>query len=127
MKKFKPSPIGQSTRHIQGILEKLADYLSHNNEKFREECEDVFASLPAHAITPLPMCYEVLCGGSRDRPPKATTSRLAMLVRIMDKFPLTESADTVIDFATRYLEDKNSDVRTQAAEVMAKVSQEVGY
>lgn len=51
MKKCRPKQIGAANKHVRYVLERLAEYLGHNNEKFREECEDVFASLPSHALT----------------------------------------------------------------------------
>jgi len=50
-----------------------------------------------------------------------------MIARIVGKFHLDTSADMVIDFAVKFLEDKNSEIRSAAAEVMAKVSRDVGY
>lgn len=35
MKKFRPGPIGAASKNIQQIMEKLSDYLGHNNEKLR--------------------------------------------------------------------------------------------
>lgn len=38
MKKMKPKALGPTSKNIHYILQRLSDYLGHNNEKFKEEC-----------------------------------------------------------------------------------------
>lgn len=59
--------------------------------------------------------------------PKITIGRLNMLTRMVGKFKIGKSEDIVIEFCKRHLEDKSSDVRTAAVNLMAAISQEIGY
>lgn len=88
MKKFKPAQIGAASKHVQYILEKLGDYIGHNNEKLRETCEDVLVSLPAHPLTSRDLCYDLLCEGISSKPPKVVTARLLMLSKMIGKYRL---------------------------------------
>jgi hypothetical protein len=35
LKKFRPANIGVTAKNVKYILEKISDYLGHNNDKFR--------------------------------------------------------------------------------------------
>lgn len=127
MKKVRPPPQGNTQKHVLFILEKLVEYLGHNNQKFREECEDVFASLPSHLLTPSEMCYQVLCETGKDRFPKVTVGRLKMIERIMAKYEMGSSSAMIIEFGKNYLQDKHNDIRTAAIDLMVQISKEIGY
>ncbi len=59
--------------------------------------------------------------------PRIVTGKLNMLSRLIDKYKISEEVDDLIDFGKRYLEDKNSDVRTAAVNFIAALSKEMGY
>jgi hypothetical protein len=63
----------------------------------------------------------------REKMPRIVTGKLNMLSRLIDKYKISEEVDDLIDFGKRYLEDKNSDVRTAAVNFIASLSKEMGY
>lgn len=50
-----------------------------------------------------------------------------MMSRLIAKYKLSNEVDEIIDFGKRYLEDKNSEVRTAAVNLMVELSKEMGY
>jgi hypothetical protein len=50
-----------------------------------------------------------------------------MLSEMVVKFKMGKCEDIIIEFCKRFLEDKNSDIRTAAVALMVKISREVGY
>lgn len=127
MKKYRPKALGSANKNIRYILQRLSDYLGHTNEKFRETCEDVYASLPVHPLTSRQLCMEVLMSNSKEKVPRVLTGKLNMLSRLVNKYKFDEEVDDLIDFGKKYLEDKNSEVRTAAVNFMAALSKEMGY
>lgn len=50
-----------------------------------------------------------------------------MLARIVEKYSVSAEVDDLIDFGKKHVEDKNSDVRGGAVNLLAKLSREMGY
>ena len=103
MKKLKPNSSSSTSKFIEVILTQLADYLGHSNEKFREICEDVFSSLPAHTLTNKDLCFEILCKNTKDKRPRVIVGRLTTFGRIVSKFAAEGAMEGLIDFGKRYL------------------------
>ena len=40
---------------------------------------------------------------------------------------MDKNADVIIDYAKKFLDDKNNDVRSTAGDLVVKISNEVGY
>lgn len=58
---------------------------------------------------------------------KITAGRLNMIAAIIEKYHVSIEVDDLIDFGKKYLEDRNSEVRSAAINVIAKLSKEMGY
>jgi len=50
-----------------------------------------------------------------------------MIAAIIEKYHVSIEVDDLIDFGKKYLEDRNSEVRSAAVNVIAKLSKEMGY
>lgn len=48
----------------------------------------MLVSLPAHPLTARDLCYDLLCEGIKEKPPKVVTARLLMLARMISKYRL---------------------------------------
>lgn len=59
--------------------------------------------------------------------PRIVSGKLSMLSRLIEKYKLSSEVDDIIDFGKKYLEDKNSEVRTAAVNLMVTLSKEMGY
>lgn len=72
------------------------------------------------------LCYDILCDSThaaiKDKLPKITVGRLNMLNRIISKYTIGKSEKMILDFCKKFLEDKNSDIRSTAVNLMAKIS-----
>lgn len=54
----------------------------------------------------------------REKMPKITAGRLRMLATIIEKYHISVEVDDMIDLGKRYLEDKNSEVRSAAVNLL---------
>lgn len=123
MKKLKPPAGNPFSQFIDEILDKINDYLGHSNEKVRRTTEEVYLNLPTYQLTNKDTCYESLTKqGKREKPPKILTGRLKMLNQLIGNFQMGKSYDTVIKYAIKYADDKNSDVRNTAIQLICTIS-----
>ncbi len=60
MKKMKPQGNSLNLPQVEYILDKMADYLGHNNEKIRSSTENVYSNLPVYHLTNKEVCYRSL-------------------------------------------------------------------
>ncbi len=60
--------------------------------------------------------------GKRDKPPKITTGRLKMLGKLIQDYQLGTNYEDIINYAVKYADDKNNDVRTSAVQLLALIS-----
>lgn len=69
------------------------------------------------------MCYKALTVlGKRDKPPKILTGRLKMIDTIVGNYQLGKNYEQVINFAVKYADDKNNDVRNSAISLICTIS-----
>lgn len=101
----------------------MNDYLGHTNEKIKRTTEEIYHNLPQYQLTNKDVCYKTLTVlGKRDKPPKILTGRLKMLDTIVGNYQLGKNYDNVINFAVKYADDKNSDVRNSAIALICTIS-----
>ena len=73
-------------------------------------------------------CYKALTViGKRDRPPKILAGRLKTLTKLVSNYQLGHDYESVIQYAVKYADDKNNDVRTWAINLLVNVAGEIGY
>lgn len=60
--------------------------------------------------------------GKRDKPPKILTGRLKILSQLVSNYQLGKNYEGVIKYAIKYADDKNSDVRNSAIQLICTVS-----
>jgi hypothetical protein len=74
------------------------------------------------------VCYESLTKlGKRDKPPKVLTGRLKTLSQLIGNYQLSKNYENVIRYSLKYADDKNSEVRTAAIQLICTISNEIGY
>lgn len=74
------------------------------------------------------VCYDSLTRvGKRDKPPKILSGRLRTLSQLVNGFQLGKNHESVIKYAVKYADDKNSDVRNSAIQLICAISNEIGY
>lgn len=128
LKKLKPQPNSYNQPLVDYIIEKMGDYLGHNNEKIKSLTEVTFGNFPIYHLTNKEVCYRVLATiGKRDKPPKIQVGRLKMLAKIVKEYQLGKDYDDVIKYAVKYADDKNNDIRVSAVALICAISAEIGY
>ncbi len=65
--------------------------------------------------------------GKREKPPKILTGRLKTINQLVSGFQLGKNYDSVIKYAIKYADDKNSDVRNASIQLICTISNEIGY
>lgn len=101
----------------------MNDYLGHTNEKIKRLTEDIYVSLPTFKLIGKDTCYKNLTVPSkREKPPKTLTGRLKAITDIVKQFQLGRNYDDIVVFATKYVDDKNGDVRAAAVSLICAVS-----
>lgn len=129
LKKLKPQQSSYNQPLVDEILEKMSDYLGHTNEKIRHTVEDAFGNVfPMYHLIGKDSCYRGLTIiGKRDKPPKVLAGRLKALNKLVTDYQLGRDYESVINFAVKYADDKNKDVRTWAIILLASIAGEIGY
>lgn len=123
MKKLKPPSGNPYSQYVDEILDKSNDYLGHSNEKVKRTMEEIYLSLPNYQVTNKDVCYDSLTRiGKRDKPPKILTGRLRTLSQLVSGFQLGKNYEAVIKYAVKYADDKNSDVRNSAIQLICSIS-----
>jgi hypothetical protein len=80
-------------------------------------------NLPTYQLTNKDVCYDSLTKiGKREKPPKILSGRLKALSQIVGNFQLGKNYDSVIKYAIKYADDKNSDVRNAAIQLICTIS-----
>lgn len=89
MKKMKPQGNPQNMSNIEYIMDKLADYIGHNNATIKNISGEMFLDFPKYQITNKDLCYRYLTMASkREKPPKIVASRLKILESIIRDYKL---------------------------------------
>lgn len=123
MKKLKPQANPHNQQLVDYILERIADYLGHINEKIKNQAQQTYRSFPYYHLTNKQVCYRALANiGKRDKAPKILVGRLKMLNRLVQEFQLGKDYEQVIKYAVKYADDKNSDVRTSSIILIATIA-----
>ena len=102
----------------------MSDYLGHTNEKIRATVEDAFANIfPMYHLIGKDSCYKALTIiGKRDKPPKILAGRLKTLNKLVKDYQLGQGYEAVIQFAVKYADDKNNDVRTWSINLLCSIA-----
>lgn len=79
--------------------------------------------MPSYQLTNKDICYDSLTKiGKRDKPPKILSGRLKMLNQLISDFQLGKNYENIIKYAIKYADDKNSDVRNTAIQLICTIS-----
>ena len=68
-------------------------------------------------------CYRALTViGKRDKPPKILAGRLKTLNRLVTDYELGGNYESVVQYAVKYADDKNNDVRTWSINLLCAIA-----